>query len=194
MTTPVPFLYDYASPWSFLASRILADALPGIEIEYRPIYLRGLESFKNGLPYTAPKLQYLGMDLTRCAAHHDVTVRIPPVFPVNGLYALRGDLVARQMNAWDAYFPAMFAAAWVDGRDVGNKEVVVEIAGEVGMDTDAFRDAFATPEIKADLRARTDDAVQRGVFGVPAFLVGDELFWGHDRLDYVRRAASAGSS
>jgi 2-hydroxychromene-2-carboxylate isomerase len=191
MSTAVPFLYDYASPWSYLASKIVDRALPGVELDYRPIYLRGLESFKSGMPYVGAKLRYQGLDLLRCAAHHEVTIRIPPVFPVNGLYALRGDLVAREMGAWEAYFPAVFDATWRDSRNVSDKNVVVELAGELGLDTDAFRERFASDDIKSQLRERTDAAIARGVFGVPAFFVGDELFWGHDRLDYVRRAVEA---
>jgi len=184
----VAFLFDYASPWSYLASELLPRRLPDIAIEYRPIYLRGLETFSKGMPYNAAKLQYIARDLRRCAEHEQIAVTIPPNFPVNGLYAVRGALWMIERDGFAEYHQRMFHAAWRDGRDVSRKEVVIEIAAESGEDADAFAAAIDSAEIKDRLKRETAAAEARGVFGVPTFFVGDELFWGHDRLDYVARA------
>jgi len=179
----VDFYFDYASPWSYLATELLPSRLPGVKIVYRPIYLRGLEMFSKGLPYGASKLRYIGQDLLRCAAHENIAIRIPTNFPVNGLYAVRGALAALDAGRFDPYHRAMFHAAWRDDRDIGDKAVVQAIIGELGLELDV--DA---PAIKERLKKDTAEAEARGVFGVPAFFVGDQLFWGHDRLDYVARA------
>jgi 2-hydroxychromene-2-carboxylate isomerase len=181
----VEFLFDYASPFAYLASETLARKLPGIEIDYQPIYLRGLEMFSKGLPYTAAKSMYVVRDYLRCAEHEGVETRIPSVFPINGLYAARGALVAMEQGRFAEYHSAMFRAAFRDDRNISSKDVVVEIAREVGVDAERL-DA---PDLKEKLRAATSEAEARGVFGVPSFFVGDELFWGYDRLDFVLRAA-----
>ena len=88
----IDFYFDYASPWSYLASELLPARLPEAKIVYRPIYLRGLELFKNGMPYSSGKLRYIGQDLLRCAAHEQIALTMPQKFPINGLYAVRGAL------------------------------------------------------------------------------------------------------
>lgn len=187
----IPVYYDYASPWSYLASELVDKKLPGETVEWRPLYLRGLPQFREAMPYSGAKLRYLGLDLLRCAAHEGVPLRFPSLFPVNGLYAVRGALAAQAMDAFAAYHPAMFRAAWRDDRDVGRREVVIDVAVEAGLDRARFTALIESAEIKERLRAQTAGAEARGVFGVPAFFVGDELFWGHDRMDYVARAAAA---
>lgn len=183
--------FDYASPFSYLAHGMLARA-PGLAVEWRPIYLRGLETFANGVPYGAAKMAYLARDLARCAEHEGVPLSPPVTFPLDGLHALRASLVARERGAFDAYHAAAFRAAWAEQRDIGSKEIVAGLLAEAigepaGPELVA---SFSSDAIKQKLRAETAAAAARGVFGVPAFLVGDELFWGHDRLDYVRRAAT----
>jgi 2-hydroxychromene-2-carboxylate isomerase len=180
----VDFYFDYASPWAYLASELAASRLSGVEIRWRPIYLRGLETFSKGLPYSSNKLRYIGQDFLRCATHENVAVKMPTNFPVNGLYAVRGALAALAGGVFENYHRAMFHAAWRDDRDVGDKAVVNAIVAELGLTLD-----IEAPAIKEKLKLETAEAEARGVFGVPSFFVGDELFWGHDRMDYVLRAA-----
>ena len=183
--------FDYASPYSYLASELLAQALPGVAIEWRPIYLRGLESFASGVPYSGAKLAYLARDLARSAELHGVPFQPPVSFPVDGLQALRAAYVAMDRGVFDRFHRAIFRAAWAERKDIADKAVVVGILGEAlgGAPTEPLLEAMAAN--KARLRAATDEAVLRGVFGVPAFFVGSEMFWGHDRLDQVARAAKS---
>jgi 2-hydroxychromene-2-carboxylate isomerase len=183
---PVEFLFDYASPFAYLTSAVIEKRLEGVEIIYKPIYLRGLEMFGKGLPYTAHKAMYVVRDYLRCADHEGVATRVPSVFPINGLYAVRGALVAQELGSFAAYHHNMFRAAFHDDRDISRKEVVIEVARGVGIELEPRIDST---EVKERLKAQTADAEARGVFGVPAFFVDGELFWGHDRLDYVERAA-----
>jgi 2-hydroxychromene-2-carboxylate isomerase len=184
----VEFLYDYASPWAYLASELLERRLAGAEIVYQPVYIRGFEAFSKGLPYGADKLRYVMHDLVRWSEHEKIPVRIPSVFPVNGLSALRGAHAARQLGAFASYHKAMFDAAWRDDRDISQKDVVIAVAGEVGLDRAAFTQAIDSQPIKDRLKADTGAAAARGVFGVPTFFVGDQMFWGQDRMDFVARA------
>ncbi len=183
--------FDYASPWAYLASELMPRKLPslGAAVIYRPIYLRGLDSFANGVPYSSSKLAYLMRDLARCAAHEGVTLTQPPTFPIDGLQALRGAIVAQDSGAFDRYHRAAFRAAWAEGRDITKKEVVGTLLAEaLGSSEATALEAMSVPSVKDRLREATAAAEARGVFGVPTFFVGDEMFWGHDRFDYVSRA------
>ena len=182
----VEFLFDYASPYSFLANESLGAKLPGIEIKYRPTYLRGFESFAKTIPFTAAKLAWTITDLRRCAAEIGVELRVPQSFPINGLYALRGAIAAERAGRFAAYHEAMFEAAWQRGREISNKESVASLVTELGFPEIAAQ--LDDASIKDELRANTDEAIKRGAFGLPTFFVGSELYWGHDRMDQVRRA------
>lgn len=188
MSASVEFLFDYASPWAYLASEMLDKTLPGISVHYRPIYLRGLESFAQGMPYSFRKTQYILKDYLRCSQHENIATCFPSKFPINGLYALRGAVWALEAGVFPAYHHAIFRAAWRDNRDISAKETVIAIAGEQGIDTQQFSAGIEKSAIKDKLKEDTANAQERGVFGVPSFFVDDELFWGHDRVDYVARA------
>ncbi|MGD0529191.1 MAG: 2-hydroxychromene-2-carboxylate isomerase [Polyangiaceae bacterium] len=188
MTAPrVDFLFDYASPWSYLADATLGRWFSPGQVHYVPVYLRGFESFARGVPYSAAKMAYLLKDMVRSAAHVGVPVTMPPVFPINGLYALRGAIAAEREGRFAEYHAAMFPAAWREGRDVSDKTVVAAIAREVGAA--GVAEALDDPSVKDTLRTNTDQGVGRGAFGVPSFFVGEELFWGHDRMHLAGAAA-----
>ena len=103
--TNVEFAYDYASPWSYLASEILERSLPGVPVTYVPVYLRGFPNFQKGVPESiSGRLNYLVADLRRCTARWEVPVSFPANFPLNGLYAVRGALWVQ------AHAPERFAA------------------------------------------------------------------------------------
>jgi 2-hydroxychromene-2-carboxylate isomerase len=187
----IEFLFDYASPYSFLANETLGAKLPGAEIAYRPVYLRGFDAFSKGIPYTAPRLAYMINDLRRCADDAGVLVSFPTTFPINGLYALRGALAAQRAGTFTNYHDAMFRAVWQKKRDISRKESVAALATELGFPDIAA--ALDDEDVKTELRANTDDAIRRGAFGVPTFFVGAELYWGHDRMYQVAKAAGLAS-
>ena len=185
----IELYFDYASPWAYLAEMLVPRLFGGLTVVRRPTYLRAFDAFAKGVPYSVPKLQYLMRDFLRCAAHEGIPFRPPTQFPINGVHALRGALIAEREGCLDAYHRAMFRAAWQDDRDVSNADVVADVAREsCGA---KVQDALSDPWAKGELRARGEAAIARGLFGVPTFVVGDELFWGHDRMAYAMRAATA---
>jgi 2-hydroxychromene-2-carboxylate isomerase len=187
MPRPVDFAFDYASPWSYLANSTLARHFDVARVHYIPVYLRGFDSFKNGVPYTPNKLAYLLKDVLRSAAHLEVPVAMPAIFPINGLYALRAALAAQRDGGFEAYHAAMFRAAWGEARDVSSRDVVAAIAREAGAPGAA--EGMDDPAIKEALRTGTEKTVGRGAFGVPTFFVGDEMYWGHDRMHFAAAEA-----
>lgn len=186
----VEIYFDYASPWAYLMSELVEKKLPGVPVVWRPAYVRGLEPFVSGLPYGPLKLAYLMHDVQRVAAYEGVPIAAPATFPIDGLHALRGAIIAENAGAFDRYHRAMFRATWRDARQITQKETVVEILGEcIGNPVDV--EALGASPIKARLRESTSTAIDKGIFGVPTFVVGDEIFWGLHRVDYVLRAAQA---
>jgi len=190
---PVDAYFDYASPWSYLAFAIAERRLPNVTLRWRPIYLRGLEAFATGIPYTSAKLTYSARDLARCCEHEGVVINPPTSFPVDGLQSLRAAVVAEERGVFARYHEAAFHAVWRDQKDISNKDVVAALLAEAIGDGSTPADlvsTFAETSVKERLKRNTAEAIERGVFGVPAFFVGDELYWGHDRLDYVARAVA----
>ncbi len=187
----IELYFDYASPWAYLASELVARDLTAAAIDHRPVYLRGLESFAKGLPYSSAKLTYLMSDFPRCAAHERIPLAPPAAFPIDGLHALRGALVAQDRGAFEGYHRATFRAVWAESRDITKKESAARLLAEAIGTTEAEAlEAMSAQAIKDLLRDTTSAAVARGLFGVPTFFVGEEMFWGHDRIAYAARAAT----
>lgn len=188
-TKTVDFYFDYASPWAYVANELVTRKLPGVTIVHRPIYLRGLETFSQGVPYGSAKLAYLTRDLQRCADYEGVPLTPPASFPINGIHALRAAYVALDSGGFDRFHRAAFRGAWAEGRDISEPSVVAAIlADAIGSTAAVALESMTAQAVKDRVRAATDEAVARGVFGTPTFFVNDEMFWGHDRMDYVGRA------
>jgi len=185
----VEFCFDYASPWAYIADVRVEEALAGlpVEIRYTPVYLRGFEMFRSAMPFTSAKLSYIVRDMQRCAAFYEIPLTIPRNFPINGLHLLRATLFLRDRPERDAYREAAYRAAWVDDRNVSDPAVALEIGVESGLDREELSAGSASSAVKEALKANTEGAIERGAFGVPTFFVGEEMFWGQDRLDFVRR-------
>jgi 2-hydroxychromene-2-carboxylate isomerase len=183
----VQFLFDYASPYAYLANESLERALPGVRVDYQPVYLRGFEAFSKGIPYGAAKLAWVVKDLQRCAAELGVTLGMPPTFPVNGLYALRVAVAAKRAGTFERFHTVMFRAVWRDAREASTKDGVIAILDD--LDMPELASALDDPSIKDELKTATEAAAKRGTFGVPTFFVGDDMYWGHDRMHQVAKAA-----
>jgi len=106
--------------------------------------------------------------------------------PLNSLALMRGVLAAEERNERDAYIEALFQAMWVNQRNLNEPEEPTATLTEAGLDAGAYAQSIGRPEIKEQLRKITDDAIARDVFGVPTFFVDGRLFFGQDRLNFVR--------
>jgi 2-hydroxychromene-2-carboxylate isomerase len=190
MPIDVVFYFDFTSPWAYLADLRIDDALAGTDarVVRVPVYLRGFEMFRSGVPYASEKLVYIGRDLARHAERFGVPLRFPHRFPIDALRALRAMVHLEGTPHADAFRKAAFAAAWAEDRDLASSEVVLDVAESVGASRAEVLAALGDPTVKARLRDNTDRAIARGAFGVPTFFIGDEMFWGQDRIDFVRWA------
>ena len=187
MNPPViTFCWDPASPYTWLAATQI-DALAartGATVAWQPIVLgKVFEATGNRPPATvAAKARHLFKDLQRWATLYGVPLNFPKVFPVNSIAALRMGCAANQTGDGGRFALAVMRAYWVDGVDIGQPEALVAAITAAGLDGAAlFADSQQQP-VKDQLRAHTDEAIRRGAFGAPTFFVGDEMFWGNDRL------------
>jgi 2-hydroxychromene-2-carboxylate isomerase len=191
MAEPIEFWFDFSSPYSYIASECIDElaAKHDRKVKWRPIML-GAAFKASGLPLliSVPlKGEYSKRDFDRSARFLGVPYKFPPKFPVTTLVAARGYYWLHGQDCAKAmeFAHAVFRAYWVDGRDIGELPIVLEIVDALGLDRDAFATAIATPEIKDRLKQETDAAIARGMFGAPYFMVDGEPFWGADRLPQI---------
>jgi 2-hydroxychromene-2-carboxylate isomerase len=193
----IEFFFDVGSPATYLAHtqmpQLAADT--GARIDYVPMLLGGVfKATGNQSPINVPaKGRWMGDDLARFARRYGVPFTFNPHFPINTLTLMRGavGLQMRQPDAFMRYVDAMFRAMWVEPVNLNDAAVVAAAVRAAGLDADALQTLVGDPEIKAALIANTERAVARGVFGAPTCFVGDAMFFGQDRLDFVREAATA---
>jgi len=192
----IEFFFDCSSPWTYLAFHNIQPLAAefGAEITWRPILVGGIfntinPSVYEGRAHPVPaKARYSGKDLQDWARLAGLKIKMPPsVFPVNSVKAMRICLVLG--DALVPFATAVFEAYWGADQDISQEPVLREICGRVGLDADALLGAQAADEIKAQLRANTDEVMTRGGFGSPTIFVGgDDMYFGNDRLPLVRAA------
>ena len=194
MTKSVEYFFDFGSPTSYLAytqlPKIAAEA--GAEIVWRPMLLGGVfKATGNASPVSVPaKGRWMNSDIARWARRYGVPFRFNPHFPINTLTLMRGatGLQMRQPADFARYLEVVHRAIWESATNLGDPAVLAVTLAAAGFEADAFTELVADPEVKARLVATTEEAVTRGVFGAPTFFVGEAMFFGQDRLDFVREA------
>ena len=135
----------------------------------------------------------MATDLLRHARRYDVPFAFNPHFPINTLALMRGAIGYQMQRPEDfaRYLEALFNALWIDQRNLGDEAVLAAVLTEAGLDSEQFRALISDDQVKNALKANTEEAVQRGVFGAPTFFVGEEMFFGQDRLEFVADALTS---
>ena len=189
MTKSVEFLFDFGSPTSYLAYKQLPKiaARHGARIVWTPILLGGVfKATGNSSPVTVPlKARYMNSDLARFAKRYGVVLNFNTHFPVNTLPIMRGAIAYQSTPRFDLYVNAMFDAMWAHPRNLNDPGETAHVLKDIGIDPDDFLARIERPDVKEKLKANTEGAVARGVFGAPTFFVEGEMFFGQDRLDFV---------
>jgi 2-hydroxychromene-2-carboxylate isomerase len=200
VTKTVDFIFDFGSPNAYLSYQVLPAiaARHGASVNIVPALLGGIfKATNNRSPMEAfgevkGKLAYEQLETQRFIARHGLTrFRFNPNFPVNTLLIMRGLVAAQRMGMAEAYLPAVLSGMWEQGLKMDNPEVVARLVAAAGLDAPALLDATQNPEVKQALIASTEAAVARGVFGIPTFFVGEDMFFGKDRLGQVEEALAA---
>ena len=188
----VEYFFDYVSPFAYLADTQLPALAQrtGAEIVHRPFFLGGvMQATKNSPPITVPsKGRYMFVEIQRWAKRYGVPANPNPHFPVNTLTAMRVAVAALGEPRFGDLHRALFRAVWVDGKNLADEAVLEATVAAAGLDAAALLARAKEQAAKDALRRNTEEAVERGAFGAPTFFVGDEMFWGNDRLDFVEAA------
>jgi 2-hydroxychromene-2-carboxylate isomerase len=198
MATPIDFYFEFASPYGYLASTQIEAIAErhGREVAWHPIMLGAAFKETGARPLTQTPLKgpYLLHDVPRFARLLGVPLKLPPVMPMNSLAASRACVWLAETGAGQAkrLAQALFHAHWGEGRDLAAPDAVADVAIGLGIERDVLLAAVADPRIKDRLKAQTQAAIERGVFGSPFVFVDDAPFWGADRLPQVEAWLSQG--
>lgn len=189
------FFYDFNSPYAYLAASRVDDVLPGA-VQWRPIALAFLLRAREREPWSfheATRAPGVAECERRAAAYGLAPMAWPPGWPIGSysLASLRAAYVAADQGRLREFSAAAFARNFVDGTGLRTVEDVLAAGEAAGIDPALLRAGLEDPAIKDRLKAATDDAIARGLYGVPTVAVGDELFWGDDQLEAAAAAASA---
>ena len=200
----IDFYFDVSSPWTYLAFRNIQPMALELNttIRWQPVLVGGIFNTVNQRMYASredsqsPRNRYVLKDLQDCARQTGVTIVFPPkVFPVNSVKAMRGCIWLAQNTDVEhhllAFIEATFAAYFTRQQDISQDDVLAAICRDLGINGAAFAQGIARPDIKEALKANTEEAISRGAFGVPSFFVGDDMYFGNDRLDLLRLAVLA---
>jgi 2-hydroxychromene-2-carboxylate isomerase len=195
----VEFLFDFGSPNAYLAHRVIpgAEARTGARFAYVPVLLGGVfKATGNRSPMEAfagvpAKLAYEARERDRFIARHGLTrFAANPYFPVNTLAIMRGAVAARALGVFEAYVEAVFAAMWEQGRKMDDPAVIAEVLAAADLPAERLMALAQDQGVKDQLVANTAAAVARGVFGSPSFFLGDELYFGKDKLGEIEAAVA----
>ncbi len=198
----VEFYYDLVSPYSYLAHREVSRICDehGAGLSLRPMLLGAVH---NAVGLQAPieteaKARYQAEDIRRWAEHYGLPMEFPEPFPFRTLKTMRAAVFLKDRGELEAFTREAFALYWEEGgapqglQEADEDGPVAEAARRIGADPEEVLAGASTPEAKEALKSATGEAVERGVFGAPAFFVGDEMFWGNDRLHFVEEALGRG--
>ncbi len=192
MARTLEFYFDYGSPYSYLAdTQVEAIAKrAGATLDRKPMLLGGVfKATGNASPMAIQqKSKWSAFDMPMWAHHYGVPFKPNPFFPVNTLALMRGAAAAQIDGVFERYHPAVFKAMWVDGVNLNEISEVAKVLAAAGLDAARIGQRIQDQDVKDRLKATTDEAVGRGVFGAPTFFVDDMMFFGNDRLPFVEMA------
>ncbi|MDG5498412.1 2-hydroxychromene-2-carboxylate isomerase [Marinobacter sp. BGYM27] len=195
MSKRIEFFFDVGSPASYIGwTQIAAIAeRNNAELEWKPMLLGAVfQATGNQSPAAVPaKGRYSRMDLQRYAQDYGVTLNFNPFFPVNTLLLMRGAVAYMDTPRFQDYLNAVFTGLWIDELDMGQPEVVAKVLSKAGFDSQEVLVKCNDQATKDKLKAITSEAIERGVFGAPTTFVGDEMFFGQDRLNFAEKALKA---
>ena len=200
MTKTVDFIFDFASPNAYLVHNAIPEIeqRTGAKFIYKPCLLGGIfKATNNQAPMIAfgdipAKMAYDGLEMERFIARHNLTnFKMNPNFPIITLQLMRAATAAEADGYLMDFISAMLPCMWEKGLKMDDPDVIRTAFTDAGFDADKLFEQMAGDEIKGQLVANTQAAVDRGAFGIPTFFVGDEMFFGKERLGQVEELLQA---
>lgn len=196
----VEFHFDFGSPNAYLSHLVIPEIekRTGVKFEYVPVLLGGVFKLTNNrspaesLKGIKNKPEYERLETNRFLRRHNITrFKSNPFFPVNTLVLMRGAIAARSLGTFERYVDEMYRHMWAEPKKMDDPNVMRAAFEESGIDGERILELVQTPEVKEQLLENTRCSVERGTFGSPTFFVGDEIFFGKDRLRDVEEMITA---
>ena len=193
------FYYDFGSPNAYFAWKALqgVSERTGLEVVMHPVLIGGIfKSTGNQPPWQAfgnvpNKMKYMQLEIQRFIKDHNLTAfKFNSAFPVNTLLAMRGAIASQKAGLHDAYYPAVFKAIWEEDKNISQPDILADVLTQAGLDGTALIEATESPEVKQGLMDATQACVDRGAFGLPTFFLGDDIYFGKDRVGHIEQAVS----
>ena len=197
----IEFFFDCSSPWTYLAFHNIQPMAAELQetVVWRPILVGGVFNSINPSVYASrdnpipAKQNYLVKDIQDWAGVANLKIVMPPrIFPVNSVKAMRGCVWLASPEKMLPFARAVFEAYWAREEDISDDAALAHICERCGIDAAAFQRGINQPEVKHRLKANTDELIRRGGFGSPTMFVGDDMYFGNDRLSLVRSAVLRG--
>ena len=183
------FYFDFGSPYTFLAHKQIREIEKenSIKIRYMPILLGAilkLAGTKANVDIPI-KGKYMIKDCKLCAEKYNIQFKFNSYFPIISLNLMRCVLVAEKNDFAQIFINKVFDSIWIDGIDLNDNTIVEKLLINLDINPKTFLMDAVEPKIKDELKKRTDDAYNKGIFGVPTFIVNNKIFWGQDRLEFA---------
>ncbi|MEI7536725.1 MAG: 2-hydroxychromene-2-carboxylate isomerase [Comamonadaceae bacterium] len=193
----IEFFFDCSSPWTYLAFHNIQALAAELKeaIQWRPVLVGGIFNAVNPSVYAQrekpvpAKAAYMLKDMHDWANEAGLKIVMPPrVFPVNSVKAMRGCLWLEPQGKLLAFASAVFEAYWSREEDISQDAVLLKVCQDIGVDGAEFLAGIAQPAIKEQLKSNTEEVIRRGGFGSPTMFLGDDMYFGNDRLGLLRAA------
>ena len=189
MTKPIEFYFDFSSPYSYIGYKEIKrlEKKDLIKIKYMPIFLGGLHNAAGVTPaaFIDVKSKYMVEDTKLICEKKNIKFIFNSYFPINTVNFMRGVIIAEKDNFQKIYVEKIFNAIWKDGLNMNDPIVINKVHKNMDLNPEIFLAKATEQKIKDKLRKLTEDALKKGIFGAPTFLVNKKIFWGQDRLSYA---------
>ncbi len=189
MSRSIEFYFDFSSPYSYIGYKEInqLEKKNKFKIKYMPIFLGGLHNSAGVTPaaFISLKSKYMIEDTTLISKKKNIKFIFNSYFPIKTVNFMRGVLIAEKDNFQKVYIEKIFNAIWRDGLNMNDSIVINKVHKNMDLNPEIFLGKSTDQKNKDKLRKLTDDALKKGIFGAPTFLVNKKIFWGQDRLSYA---------
>jgi len=189
MSKPIDFYFDFVSPYSFISFQKIKTLKFKQDFKFRlkPILLGGLHNLhKITAPAFIPaKAKFMIRDCKMICEKNKISFKFNSYFPIKTVDLMRGVLIAEEDGIASIYIDKIFESLWVSGFNLNDQQIIDKVLKNLDINPKTFSLRLSNQNIKDELKKRTQEACDKGIFGAPTFLVNNKVFWGQDRLEYA---------
>jgi 2-hydroxychromene-2-carboxylate isomerase len=189
MIKPIDFYFDFVSPYTFISFQQIKNLKFKQDFKFRlkPVLLGGLHNLhKITAPAFIPaKAKFMIRDCKMLSDKYKISFKFNSYFPINTVNLMRGVLIAEEDGIEHQYIEKMFEALWIGGLNLNDQTIIDKVLKNLGINPKTFALRLSNQNVKDELKKRTQDAFEKGIFGAPTFFVNNKVFWGQDRLEFA---------